>query len=432
MKTNARPGMKYLFYFSLFFIASGSAVAQQTAAGSSSRISDETVRFDFYPSASRKYEIAGNGRLLTSIVIRADIGDSLDGARVVVGNTTYEMHTDDHLGDPAIIQSVPVVFEAPASTALVTLPGIDKPFTIFAISAEILPTSARTMDGLTPVVPDRAGCEEPAAIDQAEWRSGLSAPSYTRSFTETAHLIVHHSATSNSLTDYYNVVRNIYLYHTQVNGWSDIGYNYLIAPDGTIFKGRDPGTGEQDLVLGAHFCGRNTTTMGVCMLGDYRSVEPTEKALRSLESLLAWKATRDDLDVFGVASHPLNDQLPTIAGHRQGCATECPGAKVFEKLPLVRQNVDEAIQACKDPLVVSAVVVYPNPAADDLMIEIPEDSEIEDVEIMTVGGQLASVGVIDQGLSGYKAVTGPLQPGVYVLKIKLKNRRPEFKRVILE
>ena len=66
--------------------------------------------------------------------------------------------------------------------------------------------------------------------------------------------MVHHSAGSNTNSNYTQVVRDIYLYHTQVNGcWSDIGYNYLVAQDGSIYNGRDPGALEQDDVLGRSF-----------------------------------------------------------------------------------------------------------------------------------------------------------------------------------
>ncbi|RUA33871.1 MAG: hypothetical protein DSY77_08030, partial [Bacteroidetes bacterium] len=129
-------------------------------------------------------------------------------------------------------------------------------------------------------------CELNGVIQQSEWRDGLPEPNYNRSFTTTENLIVHHSAGSNNITDFTQAVRDIYIFHTQENGWSDIGYNYLIAPDGVIYAGRDPDTGSQDEVMGAHFCGSNSNTMGVCLLGNYETIEPEFSMLESLEGLL--------------------------------------------------------------------------------------------------------------------------------------------------
>ena len=84
-------------------------------------------------------------------------------------------------------------------------------------------------------------CDKPSAVDQSVWRSGLPRPNYNRINNEVDHIIIHHSATFNSLSNYTNVVRNIYLFHTLDRGWSDIGYNFLIAQDGTVFQGRSFG-----------------------------------------------------------------------------------------------------------------------------------------------------------------------------------------------
>ena len=97
---------------------------------------------------------------------------------------------------------------------------------------------------------------------------------------------MHHSAGSTFDTNYTAVVRSYYLLHTEVNGWDDIGYNYLIARDGSIFAGRDPQnrTGvAQDNVHGAHFCGKNDYTMGICVIGDFTSQAPAAEAPKKEE-----------------------------------------------------------------------------------------------------------------------------------------------------
>jgi hypothetical protein len=189
-------------------------------------------------------------------------------------------------------------------------------------------------------------CEElPPVVLQSQWRDGLDDPVYSRSFHEVKHLIVHHSAGSNSNTNYTQVVRDIYLYHTEVNGWSDIGYNFLIAQDGTLYAGRDPGEGDQSLVRGAHFCGANTNTLGVCMLGNYETALATQPSIDMLQNLLVYEVITNELDPLGERPHSTG-QLNTIAGHRDGCATLCPGEDMYTRLPDIRNNVLMTSLAC--------------------------------------------------------------------------------------
>lgn len=414
--------------FFLLLVCQLHVIAQPGSIGRLQNISPELSVVEFEPVQAGAYQITAGGKLFSSAVVSVSVGDSFDGATLLAGSDTSQLKADEHSPDIDRQQSIPIIFGAPQQTATVTLPNVSGSFSVYLIYAFELPSAART----SAVQQSAADCEEPSTVAQSEWRQGLSAPSYSRSYSEVKHLIVHHSATSNSLTDYYNVVRNIYVYHTQVNGWSDVGYNYLIAPDGTIFKGRDPGTGEQDLVLGAHFCGRNSGTMGVCLLGDFRSAVPKEAAISSLEALLTWKAAKDGLDVFSSPGHPLNNELPTIAGHRQGCATECPGDKVFERLEALRQQIALNIEMCNDPLTVSNVVVYPNPSEGDIRIEVPEDKELELADLITFSGQRQPIALIDEGQNGYRAATSTLKPGVYILMLKMKNEHPEYKKVILQ
>lgn len=187
--------------------------------------------------------------------------------------------------------------------------------------------------------------DTPVSIPQSEWRSGLPAPSYTRVFHEVFHHVVHHAAGSNLNSNYTQVVRDIYIYHTQVNGWSDIGYNYLIAQDGTIYAGRDPDGGSQDQVRGAHFCGANTGTLGICLLGNYETANPTAPALHSLKSLLTYGLLNQSMSPFETYSHSLG-RLGTVIGHRAGCATLCPGENVYNMLEELKVDVIQEMEVC--------------------------------------------------------------------------------------
>lgn len=257
-------------------------------------------------------------------------------------------------------------------------------------------------------------CDEPQVVSQSVWRKGLPEPDYTRSFNEVEHLIVHHSATANHLTDYTNVVRNIYIYHTEVNGWSDIGYNYLIAPNGTLFAGRDPAGGAQDNVRGAHFCGQNSATMGVCLLGDYTQVQPATEMMLSLEHLLSWKTYKEQLEATGEIPHPANPQLPVIAGHQDGCATACPGRYVYEKLPALRLAVQENQQACEKGS--PQPWVYFAPRLQEVCLGGLPEEELDELQVYDIQGRAVAGTLIrlqSQDIC-FKAVG--LVPGVYFLQ----------------
>lgn len=201
-------------------------------------------------------------------------------------------------------------------------------------------------------------CDQPDYLAREEWCPGGKCPESTNpTFTLVTHLIVHHSAGSNNSNDWGAVVRSIWDFHVNGNGWADIGYNWLISPDGEIYQGRP------DNVLGAHFCGRNSRTMGVCMMGTYTNTTITPIARNSLVELLGWKSCTGDLDPLGKSMHTGSGLvLNTISGHRDGCSTACPGDSIWTYLPDLRQAVKHYQQLCvqvNPPTALTATVIAP-------------------------------------------------------------------------
>lgn len=130
-------------------------------------------------------------------------------------------------------------------------------------------------------------------------------------------VVVHHSALP--LTQ---GPREIQALHMDQRGYADIGYHFIIAPDGTIYEGRPIG------IRGAHVAGYNTGTVGVVLLGNFNETLPPEAQMRSLTRLLSY--LRVEYGVTHLAGHQdFPDQGP------QG--TECPGAKLEERLPALAQ-----------------------------------------------------------------------------------------------
>ncbi len=318
----------------IFLLLSFSAIGQTNYVQSSSLQNAE--RYIVSPSDSSF--IFSPGHRFSALVIKSKIEGRFS---VVLNSEVVIIPKDEDVDGPTYFISLPASRQ---QIELIVPQNIS--FDLFSIQSGSTP-NIRSRKAREELILE---CNDPIEyVPQSTWREGLPEPEYTRSFHRVFHNIVHHSAGSNTNTNYTQVVRDIYIYHTQVNGWSDIGYNYLIGQDGTIFAGRDPGTGSLDRVRGAHFCGANTGTLGVCLLGNFESATPTSEAWLSLESLLTFQLINQELDPFASFSHPLG-RLGVIAGHREGCSTLCPGINVFSRLQNLRVSLASRIEYCESGL----------------------------------------------------------------------------------
>ncbi|MEV4740332.1 N-acetylmuramoyl-L-alanine amidase [Streptomyces sp. NPDC049555] len=157
---------------------------------------------------------------------------------------------------------------------------------------------------------------------------------------------VHHTASGNgySCAQSASVVRGIYRYHVVSSGWRDVGYNFLVDKCGTVYEGRAGGVAKP--VRGAHTLGFNTNSMGIAVLGTFGRSSPTAAALDAVATLTAWKLGLYDVNPLGTASlvsaggnrfkKGTTARLKAISGHRDGFTTECPGDRLYARLPQVR------------------------------------------------------------------------------------------------
>ncbi|MFF3730150.1 peptidoglycan recognition protein [Streptomyces sp. NPDC002476] len=159
---------------------------------------------------------------------------------------------------------------------------------------------------------------------------------------------IHHSATGNSYTcsQAPAVLRGIYRYHVKSSGWRDFGYNFAVDKCGTIYEGRAGGVTKA--VLGAHTLGFNSNSMGIAVLGTFSGSNPSAAAVNSVAKLTAWKLGLFGADPSGRTTlvsgggnkfkKGTKARLNVISGHRDGFATECPGARLYKKLGSVRTS----------------------------------------------------------------------------------------------
>jgi hypothetical protein len=359
---------------------------------------------------SRVYKTAPT----TSLYLNLAEGISLKNASIITKNEVVELRRDIHFEDEN--RSILVIFDKPIEEFTLQTGEINGEVEIQKnyvkpLGKSLIISNLRVND-----------CDKPAMILASEWRNGLAPPKEAPTQTKTKQIIVHHAAGSNTATAYTEVVRNIYFYHTQSNGWNDVGYNFLVAQDGTIYEGRDgQGKMDGDNVLGAHFCSKNTGTMGICLLGDYMTAQPTTKSLESLAKLIGWKMKKDNLEPLAKSTHATsNETLNNISGHRDGCSTDCPGTNLYAKLEEVRQNV---VRTCNFVTVLAneesekGFNVYPNPSNELLIVETLDEVNLLD--------ELGRKFIVNSTKSDNKTIinTSDLQKGKYILKVNGKSRR---------
>jgi hypothetical protein len=406
---------KILPFFSFLFLCLGGAAAAQGL----NPVRDTTVTVQPGQTYVLPLQKAG------AIAVKCDTCP-LPGSYFLHGQDTLKVVSDPHQDQSALVS-----LENPGQTITFYSGKITGELRLLFISSGTVKANPNNK------VAQREGNGECAfeVVPTSVWRAGLEAPTYTRSYTATKHVAVHHAAGSNTATDHVKVVRDIYLYHRNSNGWSDIGYNYLIAPDGTIFQGRDNPAGnfDHDYVLGAHLCSNNSNAMGICLLGDFTNTLPTQKAMESLYKVIKWKIKKDNIDVFGSTSHTIGPStymatamMPNVLGHRDGCQTgytACPGNMLYTQMADIRNQVNNV---CPTPLSVSEpgeaslAVVYPNPTEGGV---VQTQFSWTSADIYTLGGRLVQR-VSEKPAQPLKV--DHLAAGVYLFHFQT----PEFGKVV--
>lgn len=355
-----------------------------------------------------------------SCVIKIPCNQSFDSIKLVIADKIIDISKDEHVSCSKNMQaSNLIMFTEPRES-------IDIKFVecIFPVEVLFIHTGQTTV--LKKNASLNGGCEKPAMISQDDWRDGLPEPEFERVVHEVHHIIIHHSATDNNITNFTDLVRSIYVHHTQVNGWSDVGYNYLVAPDGSIFMGRDGGFNEEDNVKGAHFCGANSGTMGICVLGTFTDNKPTNDALSGLEKLIAWKTAKDSLPPYANFNHSLNAALPTIAGHRDGCSTLCPGDFLYENLPDLRDHVNNLLESCDifltslNAIPDANIKLFPNPSASGYFV-IETAKNIEHLELYSLDGKRLAL-TIDEVSTNRISCSFEAVNGLYLIRISIEGQ----------
>ncbi len=171
-------------------------------------------------------------------------------------------------------------------------------------------------------------------------------------------VVVHHTVTTNTYNQNQvdDLLRGIYRTHVKINGWCDIGYNFVVDKFGTIWEARSGGADRP--VIGGHAKGFNTWSAGVALLGQHQAgarptaAAPSAASLNSIAALASWKLGLHGIDPLGTTwmksrtgatsglRYPDGTwiEVPSILGHRDLGLTSCPGSHTYSRLGAVRNG----------------------------------------------------------------------------------------------
>ena len=102
-------------------------------------------------------------------------------------------------------------------------------------------------------------------------------------------------------------------------GWSGIGYHFVVRKDGRIERGRP------EWAIGSHAYRFNNFSLGIHLSGDFDATFPTIAQVEMTAMLLANLC----------AGYCIPIDKAHIVGHCDLMATDCPGKNLYAKIPIL-------------------------------------------------------------------------------------------------
>ena len=252
---------------------------------------------------------------------------------------------------------------APADLRLVYIdPGVSP-----ALAAPIPAVSAFATSAPAIVTRAEWGCDEKYRFD----KDGDEI--WEREYYTIEKVIIHHTDSPNS-QDPRAALRAIYYYHAVTQEWGDIGYNYLIDRNGTVYEGRFGGPN----VVAGHALQYNYGSVGIGLLGSFTntpkpspspspSAKPGTPTARPSTSPSPTPTPRQTVPPYAtpametalinLVAHVgryldpsgkyffIDKMIPNIVGHRDVLSTSCPGDNFYPRLAAIRAGAASILGA---------------------------------------------------------------------------------------
>ena len=200
--------------------------------------------------------------------------------------------------------------------------------------------------------------------------------------------IVHHTVNTNtySADQAAGLVRGIYAYHVNGNGWCDIGYQFLVDRFGRLYEGRFGG--DYKNVVGAQAQGFNMQSFGISSIANHDpgtsgAAAPSSAVLSAIGKLIGWKAWLNGWDPSTSVSYTSAGSSrwtegtvitkPRVSGHRDFNLTTCPGDLMFSKLSSIRSTATASYKAgvastASEVAAASVVETYTRPSGSSFSL----------------------------------------------------------------
>ncbi len=157
-----------------------------------------------------------------------------------------------------------------------------------------------------PVAPPRG------VMPRTAWTSAAPQWSVATPMRGIQRITIHHDAINSlGLSGQGNIAKRLESirrsHRARGSNWVDIGYHYVVDPDGRVWQGRPIS------IEGAHVSENNPHNLGIMVMGNFDEHRPTSAALAALSSFVA-----DQMRRYRV---PVN----RVYTHQEIKASACPG-----------------------------------------------------------------------------------------------------------
>lgn len=115
-------------------------------------------------------------------------------------------------------------------------------------------------------------------------------------------VILHHSGGENGTVEGYHNM------HIKDNGWIGIGYHFVVYKNGEIHRGRP------ETAIGSHCLGQNSSSIGICAVGNY---EENKNMPQAQQDAIVWLVKDYLRDKYSATM--------LIKKHKDYYSTDCPG-----------------------------------------------------------------------------------------------------------